>query len=67
MPATDVDHIEQHGGDQGLFWDPENHQSLCGNCHDSFKSQIERSGFVPGCDEHGIPLDPNHPWNIELK
>lgn len=39
--ATDVDHIVPHRGDQALFWNPENHQSLCGLCHDSFKPQFE--------------------------
>lgn len=23
------------------------------------------SGVMPGADEHGYPLDPNHPWNKE--
>jgi len=63
VAGTDVDHIIPHRGDMGLFWDPENHQSLCGTCHDSIKSQLERSGRVQGCDEHGLPLDPQHPWN----
>jgi len=33
--ATVVDHIKPHRGDQKLFWDPKNHQSLCKPCHDS--------------------------------
>ncbi len=41
--ATDVDHIEAHRGDMGKFWDPENHQSLCGTCHDQYKAAIERA------------------------
>ena len=56
VPATAVDHIEPHRGDQALFWDPNNHQSLCGHCHDSVKAQIERSGR----DQRGLPLDPSH-------
>ena len=27
--ATVCDHIKAHGGDEQLFWDPENLQSLC--------------------------------------
>ena len=32
--ATVVDHIIPHRGDQKLFWDQNNWQSLCKNCHD---------------------------------
>lgn len=32
--ADTVDHIRPHRGDQTLFWDPSNHQSLCKRCHD---------------------------------
>lgn len=31
--ATEVDHIIPHQGDQRLFWDAENWQSLCKPCH----------------------------------
>jgi 5-methylcytosine-specific restriction enzyme A len=43
VAATDVDHIVPHRGDQGRFWDPTNHQSLCRTCH-SVKSHGERQG-----------------------
>ncbi len=33
-PATVVDHIIPHRGDKTLFWDQENWQALCKNCHD---------------------------------
>lgn len=33
-PATVVDHIVPHRGDQLLFWDQENWQALCKSCHD---------------------------------
>lgn len=32
--ATVVDHIIPHRGDQKLFWDQSNWQSLCKPCHD---------------------------------
>lgn len=32
-PATDVDHIEPHRGDEALFWRPGNWQALCHECH----------------------------------
>ena len=32
--ATVVDHIIPHRGDQRLFWDQTNWESLCKECHD---------------------------------
>lgn len=34
-PATVVDHIRAHKGDEDLFWDEENHQASCKPCHDA--------------------------------
>lgn len=31
--ATDVDHIKPVRDAPELFWDPTNHQPLCGTCH----------------------------------
>jgi 5-methylcytosine-specific restriction protein A len=33
-PATVVDHIKPHKGNQLLFWDTKNHQSMCKHHHD---------------------------------
>ena len=33
-PATVVDHVIPHRGDQELFWDTNNWQPLCKACHD---------------------------------
>ena len=41
--ATVVDHIIPHRGDQALFWDTGNWQSLCKRCHDSAKQAEERA------------------------
>lgn len=41
--ATVVDHIKPHEGDMKLFWNPENHQSLCASCHSSVKQREERA------------------------
>lgn len=65
-PAIDVDHITPitAGGSKR---DPANLQSLCKPCH-SAKTNAQRRGraWLPeklaGCDEHGMPLDPAHPW-----
>ena len=33
IPATVVDHIVPHRGNQALFWDEGNWQPLCAACH----------------------------------
>ena len=43
-PATEVDHIVPHKGDQALFWDRGNWQGLCKRCH-SRKTAGEDGGF----------------------
>ena len=42
--ATVVDHRTPHKGDQTLFWDKNNWQSLCGPCHNGAKQRLERKG-----------------------
>ncbi|MAU22556.1 MAG: HNH endonuclease [Martelella sp.] len=36
------DHVRPHRGDQRLFWDDRNLQTLCKPCHDSLKQRQER-------------------------
>ena len=43
-PATVVDHIEPHQGDQSLFWNRNNWQSLCATHHSGAKQRMERGG-----------------------
>jgi 5-methylcytosine-specific restriction protein A len=62
VPATVVDHIQPHKGDQKLFWNPANHQALCKHCHDSHKQRQERSSKVIGCGLDGVPVDAGHHW-----
>lgn len=64
-PATVVDHITPHRGDEGLFWDQSNWQPLCKPCHDGAKQALEKSGTLRGSDLGGIPLDVQHPWHRE--
>ena len=63
--ATVVDHVKPHKGDEALFFDETNWQSLCKPCHDGAKAEIGRTGHFRGCDERGRPLDPHHLWNRE--
>jgi len=44
VPATVVDHIVPHEGDQTLFWDESNWQALCVTCH-SVKTAAQDGGF----------------------
>ena len=61
--AAVVDHITPHKGDMKLFWDSDNWQSLCKQCHDSEKQRLEKSGKQIGCDITGIPMDATHHWH----
>lgn len=61
--ATVVDHKVPHEGDQALFWDQDNWQSLCKLHHDSTKQKQEQRRQVIGCSADGLPRDADHHWN----
>lgn len=42
--ATMTDHITPHKGDMTLFWNEQNHQSLCDGCN-SYKAAKYEGGF----------------------
>ncbi len=54
--ASVVDHIKAHKGDQTLFWDKANWQSLCKPHHDSTKQREERGRPVQAVDADGWPI-----------
>lgn len=57
--ATVVDHIVAHRGDECLFWDSGNWQSLCERHHNVTKQAMEKGGKLPrvvGPD--GYPVRP---------
>lgn len=60
--ARVADHIVRHLGDTTLFFDPDNLQSLCFNCHDSLKAQVESKGYHEAFGLDGFPIDPRHPF-----
>jgi 5-methylcytosine-specific restriction protein A len=62
VQAGVVDHIKPHKGDERLFFDSDNLQSMCKTCHDKAKAIEESRGYVIGCDLDGIPLDANERW-----
>ena len=52
--AEVVDHIIPHKGDQELFWNESNWQSLCFSHHNGEKQMLEKSGVVRArFDENG--------------
>lgn len=61
--ATVCDHVRPHKGDEALFFDPSNLQSLCAPHHDSSKQREESLGYSGEADEFGWPVDCRHPAN----
>ena len=54
--ATVVDHRIPHKGDEGLFWDESNWQSMCKPHHDSTKQAIEKGSTVNLIGLDGYPV-----------
>ncbi|TGN80501.1 HNH endonuclease [Bradyrhizobium yuanmingense] len=54
--ATVVDHVKPHKGDEALFYDADNLQSLCKPCHDGTKQRIELGQDVVTFGADGWPL-----------
>ena len=69
-PATHVDHKRTRRSG-GAPFDPENCQSLCQSHHSAKTARLDqpsrRASHKPlraiGCDAHGLPLAPEHPWH----
>ncbi len=66
--ATAVDHRKPISAGGEPFPALDGLASLCASCHNT-KTRAEQMGeenwLHKGCDVHGFPLDPNHPWNRE--
>jgi len=60
--ATVCNHADKDSKatEAGFFAGP--FTSECKPCHDGLIQSQERRGHIIGCDESGIPLDPNSPW-----
>lgn len=61
--ATICDHVDPRDKEDPETFFMGAKQSLCKIHHDSTKQREERRGHVIGCDDAGMPLDPNHHWN----
>ena len=55
-PATIVDHVVPHRGDQKKFWDSSNWQSLCVHCHSARKQTSENRGSYDA-QRRSLPFD----------
>jgi 5-methylcytosine-specific restriction protein A len=44
VPATVVDHVVPHRGDERLLWDEANWAALCKRCHDAKTAREDRWG-----------------------
>jgi 5-methylcytosine-specific restriction enzyme A len=62
VAATTADHIIPHKGDYVKFWFGKL-QSLCTNCHNRGKKQIEIRGYTNDIGVDGWPTDAKHPVN----
>src|SRR5690625_4181694 len=55
--ASVVDHVIPHRGDMRIFWDSDNWQPLCVQCHNSDKARQEGRGKPrQAFDENGWPI-----------
>ncbi len=59
-PATIVDHVVPHRGNEYAFWNGEV-QSLCAYHHNSHKKQDEFLGYSKDIGLDGWPVDKQHP------
>lgn len=61
--ATVCNHADKDSKrtEEGFFAGP--FTSECAPCHDSVIQKQEKRGHIIGCDDAGMPLDPNHHWN----
>lgn len=56
-PATVLDHIIPHKGDERLFLDESNWQALCADCHDAIKQAQEHVSHYTTKGDDGWPID----------
>lgn len=61
--AVIVDHRVPHRGNEKLFFDYDNTQSLCKLHHDALKHSNEMRGYDKTIGSDGWPVDPNHPFH----
>lgn len=63
--AQVADHVIPHRGDYKLFWFGKL-QSLCMDCHNRDKQQLETKGYLTEIGVDGWPVDARHPVNRKI-
>ncbi|HMF66053.1 MAG TPA: HNH endonuclease [Phyllobacterium sp.] len=61
--ATDVDHKVTVRVAPYRKYDQSNLQSFCHKHHSLVTQAFDNASIRGACDEDGLPLDPEHPWN----
>lgn len=56
-----VHHVKPHKGDVELFYDLENLQCVCWECHSGAIQSEEILGYDRAIGHDGWPVDPKHP------
>lgn len=56
-----VHHKQLHKGDLTLFYDTDNLEAVCWNCHSGAIQSAEALGYDRQVSEDGWPIDPKHP------
>jgi 5-methylcytosine-specific restriction protein A len=62
--ATTVHHRVAHKGDETLFWDLNNLESVCDPCHNGPIQSEERLGYSKEIGTDGWPVDARHPGGL---
>lgn len=66
VASTDVDHIKDSREDYSDDSRRENLTGLCHECHSLKTARDMGKSVYLGCDLNGMPIDPTHPWNLEI-
>ena len=56
-----VHHKQPHKGNMTLFYDADNLEAVCWNCHSGAIQSAEALGYDRQVGEDGWPIDPKHP------
>ena len=65
VASTDVDHIKDSRDDYSDDNARVNLAALCHECHSLKTARDMGKSVYLGCDLNGMPIDPEHPWNLE--
>lgn len=61
--SSPVHHKTPHRGNRELFFDKDNLEAVCNDCHDSIIQMEEKYGYSQACGVDGYPISQDHPFN----